>query len=360
MWRHEIANDPATPFSSRPNTLTKGKTFLGQNRSGKKRDGATVSTARSRTRPTWILQAGCLLDPQVSNFQTTAYELLEDLYEYTWLPPSERQDLLGRLGFVDEDQTPEEVEELEAMPVDLGFKPPADFVREHRQLATELGLDLAPGDVPGEPFERAITKTSAADLTAGFKAAGWGISVIENLLTRDEHLVISSWLDLTKNALPAEARRVIQSSGWSDGDWAALRILGTRNEDSDKAIEAAVAATVLRAVWNRLPQWGAWSPETGGLLGRQKPQFTAQEKRKISLLPRRVLSINWANSGPGYSWPNEYNVTWLPIYNYYVLTVSADSPEGLGGYTDLAISAFRGDNLTESSVITQKRPYIIT
>jgi hypothetical protein len=296
----------------------------------------------------WILQAGCLLDPQVSPFQTTAGEHLSDCYDYLELSASERLNLLFRLGMIGQDGTPDEVPRVEAAPVDLGFKPPADFVREHLDIAADLGLRLGRGDIPGEPFKRAITKRSAAELTAGFQQSGFPIKVVENVFTRDEHLVISAWLRLKQRGLPTEARRVIKSSLHFDADWAAARI-NIPNWTCDRGIRCAVAVTILRGVWKRLPQWAAWSPSTGVLLARQKPKSIGQEMRKVALLPRRVLTINWADSGPGYSWPNEYNLTWLPLYNRYILTVSADSPEGLGGYTDLAIASYGpGNDLIKS------------
>jgi hypothetical protein len=51
-------------------------------------------------------------------------------------------------------------------------------------------------------------------------------------------------------------------------------------------------------------------------------------------LPRR--QINWADSGPGLSWPADYNLVWLPTYDRFVLTYSADSPDAFG-YCDFAL-----------------------
>ena len=52
--------------------------------------------------------------------------------------------------------------------------------------------------------------------------------------------------------------------------------------------------------------------------------------------PVLALTINWANSGPGYSWPEAYYVAWIPYYERYVVTASLDSPLA-EGYLDLAI-----------------------
>jgi hypothetical protein len=40
----------------------------------------------------------------------------------------------------------------------------------------------------------------------------------------------------------------------------------------------------------------------------------------------------------------------VPLYERYVVTVSADSPEGLAGYTDLALGSFGAAEDIEGSV----------
>ena len=61
--------------------------------------------------------------------------------------------------------------------------------------------------------------------------------------------------------------------------------------------------------------------------------------RKILLLPRYLFTINWADSGPGYSWPVAYNVTWLPYYDRFVVTASSDGSDTFG-YCDFALGSF--------------------
>jgi hypothetical protein len=55
--------------------------------------------------------------------------------------------------------------------------------------------------------------------------------------------------------------------------------------------------------------------------------------------PRHLLTINWADSRPGFSWPVAYYVAWLPYYDRFVVTASADCPDGFG-YCDFAIGSF--------------------
>jgi hypothetical protein len=47
---------------------------------------------------------------------------------------------------------------------------------------------------------------------------------------------------------------------------------------------------------------------------------------------------------------HQYNLTWVPLYERYVVTVSADSPEGLFGYTDLALGYFEASEDIEKCV----------
>lgn len=51
------------------------------------------------------------------------------------------------------------------------------------------------------------------------------------------------------------------------------------------------------------------------------------------------MTINWADSGPGFCWPVAYYVTWVPLYDCFVVTQSADSPDAFG-YCDIAIGHF--------------------
>jgi hypothetical protein len=103
-------------------------------------------------------------------------------------------------------------------------------------------------------------------------------------------------------------------------------------------LNEAVARICLAEVQDRLPQWWSSSAENGVVIGRAR--FAAPERTFTPLNPERLLCINWADSGPGFSWPEEYNVTLLPGFGRYVLTASADSPDSYG-VTDFALGWFR-------------------
>jgi hypothetical protein len=55
-----------------------------------------------------------------------------------------------------------------------------------------------------------------------------------------------------------------------------------------------------------------------------------------------LFTLNWADSGPGFSWPEAYFLTWVPQYDRFVVTGSMDCPDALG-YCDFALGAFGVD-----------------
>ncbi len=102
------------------------------------------------------------------------------------------------------------------------------------------------------------------------------------------------------------------------------------------AASNAVARLVLSGIQDRLPQWALVEADMTVCIARAK---TPRRKAKVELLPRFQFEINWADSGPGYSWPEAYHIAYLPGFELYVVTASQDSPE-VHGYTDQAIGHF--------------------
>lgn len=99
----------------------------------------------------------------------------------------------------------------------------------------------------------------------------------------------------------------------------------------------AVARVCLADVQDCLPQW-ALCRDKGEVLGRRP--FAGPDRTFTPLNPRRLLCINWADSGPGFSWPEDYHVTLLPGFGRHVVTASADSLDSYG-VLDFAIGWFR-------------------
>ncbi|MCP3877669.1 MAG: hypothetical protein GY701_04645 [Sulfitobacter sp.] len=110
-------------------------------------------------------------------------------------------------------------------------------------------------------------------------------------------------------------------------------------EYGNNAVSNAVARLVLSEVQGRLPQWAAVHADGRVDLART---YTPKRRAKVDLLPRFLFEINWADSGPGFNWPEAYNVAYLPGFDCYVVTASQDSPE-VHGYTDEAIGHFPAD-----------------
>ena len=106
-------------------------------------------------------------------------------------------------------------------------------------------------------------------------------------------------------------------------------------EGLDLALENAVARIALTRVQERLPQWFT-SRDGKPISGRQ---LRAIADRDLLLLPLHLFTLNWADSGPGFSWPESYHVTWFPLFNRYVVTASADCPD-VWGYEDRALGHF--------------------
>ena len=155
-----------------------------------------------------------------------------------------------------------------------------------------------------------------------------------DLFTKEEHAVIAGWLNIEPKCDVPDMPHA----------WDALDELGYRGKASGYGEEdAAVADMVLERINDTLPQWASVKirenddEEAVIIRGREVRARLAQ--RKIELVPKYLMTINWADSGPGFSWPVAYHVTWVPLYNEYIVTQSADCPDAFG-YCDFAIGHF--------------------
>jgi hypothetical protein len=149
-----------------------------------------------------------------------------------------------------------------------------------------------------------------------------------DLFTPDEHAILAGWVRVKT---PAVAQDIVV-------DEAIGRLGFDKQLDHYRRIDAAVAFIVLERVEQRLPQWAAVRDDEV-ILARKRRDGTKVPDRKVLLQPRHLFTVNWADSGPGFSWPTAYYVTWLPYYDRYVVTASADCPDAFG-YCDFALGAF--------------------
>jgi hypothetical protein len=156
-----------------------------------------------------------------------------------------------------------------------------------------------------------------------------------------EHAILAEYFDLKKK-LPKEAKGLDPDEIFpADADWdesengIACRP-GSRGETCGyEAIRNAVARIALAPIRTSLPVWGTY--KDGQIIHtRQQDQKGDLPTRGYRSDPVLALSINWATSGPGYSWPESYYVSWIPYYDRYVVTASVDS-ELDEGYLDFAI-----------------------
>lgn len=154
------------------------------------------------------------------------------------------------------------------------------------------------------------------------------------LFTKDEHAIVASWLRVTPEC---EAENLPTPYDALENLGFVERANGYQEED------AAVASIVLERIQGRLPQWAAVrlaeydDEETTVTVAREIRH--SRVDRVVALVPHHLLSINWADTGPGYSWPVVYHATWIPVYDRYVVTLSADCAEAFG-YCDFAIGSF--------------------
>jgi hypothetical protein len=103
-------------------------------------------------------------------------------------------------------------------------------------------------------------------------------------------------------------------------------------------IEIAVAQILLNQIQGFLPQWALASPDKV-ILARHPHR--RHKDAKLAFHPKLVCTINWADSGPGYSWPESYHITYMPGFDKFIVTASRDSPD-TWDCTDHAIGVVDG------------------
>jgi hypothetical protein len=120
--------------------------------------------------------------------------------------------------------------------------------------------------------------------------------------------------------------------------------------------DAAVAHILLEAIEDRLPVW-ACRKEGEIIYARDYREPHQKPRRKATLLPGKLFTINWATSGPGFDWPVRYHLVWLPHYERFVVTASADCPDAYG-YADFALGHFaRTDDVGQAVIEIIKRDW---
>ena len=125
------------------------------------------------------------------------------------------------------------------------------------------------------------------------------------------------------------AKRTLESA------YETLKLDGEQTGDFTQ-LEAAVSSVLLKSVLHELPQWAVI--RNGKVtLGRK-----ATRSKRTAFSPQHLFTLNWADSGPGFSWPMAYYATAVPAHRRVVVTASADCPETFG-FCDVALGHFAAD-----------------
>ena len=101
-----------------------------------------------------------------------------------------------------------------------------------------------------------------------------------DLFTADEQLVLCDWFGVDTRRSERWVRDILDE--WNIPE----EIYGYPRTS------AAVAQILLERIQDRLPQWVG--PTEGA-----RPLLDRRSHRKVELWPRHLLTINWADSGPG-------------------------------------------------------------
>lgn len=156
-----------------------------------------------------------------------------------------------------------------------------------------------------------------------------------------EHRAISSWLGV-EPLEPVDPSLTLSR---------AIRSLGIRKRpfNGRRKIDAAIAKIVLANSEARLPVWNGQGLPPGFRAKLKMPPrgLLSRQNVKVAIAPRLICEINWVFSGPGIPWPSRYLLSFLPLYNRFVVTESQDTDEG-HGYYDFAIGSFASDRNIEA------------
>jgi len=169
------------------------------------------------------------------------------------------------------------------------------------------------------------------------------VAIIRSLYSPDEKAILDQYFNV-----PAAAR-----AGNADLETALEKIDcgGITQLEWYAPTAPAVAKIVLQAVSGRLPNWAAVYADGRVETSRFAAGPAYHGDAKLAVLPRALFEIDWATSGPGFSWPMAYFVTWLPGYDRFVVTSSSDSPEGNHGFCDLALGHFEGGGAMPAAAV---------
>lgn len=163
-----------------------------------------------------------------------------------------------------------------------------------------------------------------------------GVNELLNIYDETELAILFDWFGEQRPELLEHVELVLEEQRDAD-DEGTVRLLKSACGYLDQnATCNAVARIVLTGIQHRLPQWAAVRADGQVQYARA---YRPSRLSQVEPLPQHLFTINWADSGPGFSWPEAYHATFLPGFDRYVVTASQDSPD-VHGYTEEAIGHF--------------------
>jgi hypothetical protein len=102
-----------------------------------------------------------------------------------------------------------------------------------------------------------------------------------------------------------------------------------RSFPGDAPLSNAVARICINAIQRQLPNWSGVTRE-GEFISERKVERT--RSASVVALPRLALAINWADSDPGFSWPETYHATYFAPFRRHVITASVRLCRDLGSH----------------------------
>ena len=144
-----------------------------------------------------------------------------------------------------------------------------------------------------------------------------------------------------------DAKAVRPPGAWNEERDGIAPVEGRGFARYDDALSNAVARICLSGIQENLPQWQA-TDDMGKITLSRKITSPLDMPPRI-LLPQFLFTINWADSGPGYSWPEAYYATRVPFFDATIVTLSHDTVD-VYGYCDLAIGWLKKGHDSEAEI----------
>jgi acyl carrier protein len=164
-----------------------------------------------------------------------------------------------------------------------------------------------------------------------------GEAPVADVFTAEEHAILATYLGTrvphgVRDFQPSLEGALYGEEPYDDDAycWESWGIWLTRRGRSDEVEEVfkrVVGRLVLRDMQERLPAWQARNPDTGETYHSRAHAKRTRGKHRTALLARSLFGFNWADSGPGYSWPELFHLVYVPIYDVYIVTRSDEEED---------------------------------